>query len=663
MGDEEESLLYFNGVDATSGTYLVDPVSEAALARALQSGASDPIGASREHDAELRLRAARQDEAHFGVQEGVDPGRIEQAGWGVLLPAVAADSAEEREQESIVEALAPLLRLRRAQATSVDERRYREIRGPLGYRQGETKQRLLSRLGAGPGPVDPSKVPYYLLIVGSPEQIPFHVQYQLDVQYAVGRLYFDTAVEYADYARSVVAVETGAVQLARDVAFIGVANPGDRATLLSRERLVEPLAALADGWSDTPGWRVSRYFDDDANKATVSRLFGGHSTPALLFSASHGVGFPQGDPLQRRHQGALLLQDWEGPGSGKVGADLYLSADDLRGDVGPLGLIALNYACYSGGTPEHDEFPTARHKRRRIAASPFVARLHQRLLGHPKGGALAAIGHVERAWGCSFTWGPGQAAQLAVFESVLKALMRGATVGMAVEYFNQRYAELAADLSERLEALDFDPGAIDEKTISMMWTSSNDARGYAVTGDPAVRLRFTEPVGSSGVITTTTTPELFTAAERPRMRINVSSVIDARVSEVWARIRDFNGLPSWHPLIVDSEIEGGGPSDRVGCVRAFHTRDGGLIRERLLGLSDDERRCVYEILESPMGVRRYVAILRLSRVTDGDRTFAEWSAEFECDPGRERELSERIGQGVFQAGFDALKQMSGSRFF
>jgi hypothetical protein len=43
-------------------------------------------------------------------------------------------------------------------------------------------------------------------------------------------------------------------------------------------------------------------------------------------------------------------------------------------------------------------------------------------------------------------------------------------------------------------------------------------------------------------------------------------------------------------------------------------------------------------------------------VTDGDRCFAEWSAEFECAEGRERELSDLIGGGVFQGGFDALKR-------
>ena len=144
-------------------------------------------------------------------------------------------------------------------------------------------------------------------------------------------------------------------------------------------------------------------------------------------------------------------------------------------------------------------------------------------------------------------------------------------------------------------------------------------------------------------------------------RLYVSSVIDAAADTVWARVRDFNALPQWHPGIADSRIENHEPGDKVGCVRSIRTRDGGVIRERLLALSDYEYACTYSILESPMGVDGYVATLKLTPITDGARTFAEWSAEFECAEGRERELTEHIGAGVFQGGFDALKRHFGRR--
>lgn len=142
------------------------------------------------------------------------------------------------------------------------------------------------------------------------------------------------------------------------------------------------------------------------------------------------------------------------------------------------------------------------------------------------------------------------------------------------------------------------------------------------------------------------------------VQIYTSSVIDLSADTVWGRIRDFNGLPQWHPAIADSRIENSQASDRVGCIRHFHTRDGGMIRERLLALSDYDFSCTYEILESPMGVDNYIATFKLTPVTDGARCFAEWSAEFNCAPGREAELTQTIGQGVFQAGFDALKKWS-----
>ena len=142
-------------------------------------------------------------------------------------------------------------------------------------------------------------------------------------------------------------------------------------------------------------------------------------------------------------------------------------------------------------------------------------------------------------------------------------------------------------------------------------------------------------------------------------RVYTSSVIPAPTAKVWERVRDFNALPRWHPAIRESRIENGEPSDRVGCVRDFRLQNGDRIREKLLGLSDYDYFCTYSILESPMPLTDYIATLRLTPITDGDRTFAEWSAEFDCAPDVADELVGNIGQGVFQAGFDSLKRHFG----
>ena len=141
------------------------------------------------------------------------------------------------------------------------------------------------------------------------------------------------------------------------------------------------------------------------------------------------------------------------------------------------------------------------------------------------------------------------------------------------------------------------------------------------------------------------------------IKVYVSTVLDSPADIVWGLVRDFNALPKWTPFVADSRIEQNQPADRVGCIRNFRLKDGGVIREQLLSLSDYEFECSYAILESPMGVTNYVATLKLTPVTDGNKTFAEWSAEFEPPPGREEALAEDIGQGVFQTAFSHLKQL------
>lgn len=136
-----------------------------------------------------------------------------------------------------------------------------------------------------------------------------------------------------------------------------------------------------------------------------------------------------------------------------------------------------------------------------------------------------------------------------------------------------------------------------------------------------------------------------------------SRVIAAAPDQVWRWLRDFNGLPAWHPAIALSEIEGGGPSDRVGCVRRFTRRsDGGLLRETLLALDDPGMSLTYNILSSPMPVAGYVARLQVIPVTEGGGCFVGWGASFEVTDGRDAEVSDDIARNVFAAGLAALEQ-------
>ncbi len=134
-----------------------------------------------------------------------------------------------------------------------------------------------------------------------------------------------------------------------------------------------------------------------------------------------------------------------------------------------------------------------------------------------------------------------------------------------------------------------------------------------------------------------------------------STVIDAPIAAVWEVLRDFNGHDRWHPAVDRSRVEGGGRSDRVGAVRDFVLTGGERLRERLLALSDKEHSFRYSIVESEIPLQNYVAEVSLKPVTDGDRTFWSWSSRFETPAGRERELAALVAEGVYEAGFEAIR--------
>jgi hypothetical protein len=139
-------------------------------------------------------------------------------------------------------------------------------------------------------------------------------------------------------------------------------------------------------------------------------------------------------------------------------------------------------------------------------------------------------------------------------------------------------------------------------------------------------------------------------------RSYASTVIDAPADEVWARIRDFNGLSTWHGgMVAESEIEEGKAGDQVGGVRSFKLGDGTHIRERLLSHSDLERSYTYSFEKTPFDVDNYCATIRVTPVTDGNASFVEWWTTFDCDRDQIGHWEGFFASQVFQGGFDALK--------
>jgi hypothetical protein len=456
-----------NGVNVRSGGY---------LAPVLGADALSAIAEGREPTAAEALEIQRRQQAGpgtLGVAAGTDENDLAQAGWGIVF------AADEPRVEELLVALEPLRTLRAAQAGPL----FKIFKGNDGLRSDEAGWEYLGRHGAGPGPVDPKLgVPFYLLFVGDAARLPFEQQCEIDVRHAVGRLDLERVEEIAAYAERLAAAERQPKALISSRAvFWGTRNPGDLATQRSARHLVAPLAR--DFAQDWPSWTVEGLIAGAATKAALRDALHAEQPPSLLMTASHGAGYPSDDPDQREWQGALISQEWGGPlVPGELSRDMLFGADDIEA-TRLDGLISFLFACYGAGTPETDHFlPEAVTGVSRIAPAPFTARLAQRLLAR---GAAAVVGHVERAWTHSFLW-PLAGAQRTAFTSLFTSLVGGARLGAAMEYFNNRYAELAAYLDTERKRAKSTVGR--DQKIAFLWTASTDARNYVVLGDPAVRL-------------------------------------------------------------------------------------------------------------------------------------------------------------------------------
>ena len=447
----EKELIYFNGVDVESGEYLRDPMSLEEVRQRIP--AIDAIPETRER----------------ALVDWIDPNDLGQTRWGIL--------AHQDEDPAVLKALEPLLKHRAINAGKVRRLVFTEEDRLQGE---EAIDSFLDRYGVPPGDVDPSQeeLPYYILIVGSPERIPFSFQAELDISHASGRLYFDDPQAYSRYARSLVAQELEPIRREKRLALFGTDN-GDRITGLTSQYLVPPLAQkMAD--LKTDDWTLQTIAPPHASKEKLMELLTGKDAPTLLFTAGHGA-VSKKRPLQI--QGALICSDWQG---GKLAASHYICGADVLPEHDFRGTLPFFFACFTAGTPRYDVFVEPGKKPWQWHEKSFIGALPQALLGHPHG-PLAIIAHVDQAFQYSFLWNENILG-VAHFAGTYYRLMSGARVGYAMEPFRRRYAAAMASIKRaRRRRKNMVDGDI------IRWIGFQDARYYTVLGDPAVRL----PVGKS----------------------------------------------------------------------------------------------------------------------------------------------------------------------
>lgn len=113
-----------------------------------------------------------------------------------------------------------------------------------------------------------------------------------------------------------------------------------------------------------------------------------------------------------------------------------------------------------------------------------------------------------------------------------------------------------------------------------------------------------------------------------------STVVNAPVEKVWARLRDFHDL-SWCSNVV-SKVDkvNATPGTQIGAKRVLN----GAFHETLLALDDSEHVIRYRIDDGPAAVSKnnvqgYIGEVRLFPITDSNSTLVLWTSRWDVSGG------------------------------
>ena len=183
---------------------------------------------------------------HLGSQSEGDPKELSQAGWAVVFHS--AESATTRQL------LRPLIEHRRATCGAARSRL-------LEYRPGESWRGWLARHGVAAGHPVPTRVPYYLLLIGPPSAIPDDFERRLGIEYAVGRLSFEEPEALRRYVAQVIEHETAPPPPADATAlFFAPRQPSGPMAEDDTDPRIEKLPAVVAEGGDGDGARVRGSF-------------------------------------------------------------------------------------------------------------------------------------------------------------------------------------------------------------------------------------------------------------------------------------------------------------------------------------------------------------------------------------------------------------------
>lgn len=149
-----------------------------------------------------------------------------------------------------------------------------------------------------------------------------------------------------------------------------------------------------------------------------------------------------------------------------------------------------------------------------------------------------------------------------------------------------------------------------------------------------------------------------------RQKVVEQVTIDAPVATVWARVKNFDALKDWHPIVAESPADKG---NAEGSVRLLKLKDGGQLTETLEAYDEAKMRYSYRAKDGgALPVTNYTSTLSVRG--EGNQSVVEWRGAFyrghpnnDPPPDQNDEAAVRAVTGVYQAGLAQLKKLAEAR--
>jgi len=138
-----------------------------------------------------------------------------------------------------------------------------------------------------------------------------------------------------------------------------------------------------------------------------------------------------------------------------------------------------------------------------------------------------------------------------------------------------------------------------------------------------------------------------------KIEVDKSQRLKVAADKCWDRVGGWATVHEWHPVIAKTETEG----DGVGSLRTLTLGDGAVLKERLDAQDAAGMSYEYSFVEHPLPVDNYHGKISVADNGDGTSTL-RWEANF-VSKGVSDEEAKGIIEGIFQAGFDAMKSEFG----